>query len=127
MAIGSAFVAAILLVLALYHQDPATSALFPPCPFHLITGLHCPGCGTLRGIHALLHGDFAHAFALNPLTVVAAPFLLLGVLRESFRLVAGHDPLDTRVPAWSIRLLLVAILSFGVLRNLQPFAWLAPH
>ncbi|MFM7794230.1 MAG: hypothetical protein ACKO90_41275, partial [Microcystis panniformis] len=29
----------------LYLFNPATSKLFPPSPFHLLTGLYCPGCG----------------------------------------------------------------------------------
>ncbi|MEW5722540.1 MAG: DUF2752 domain-containing protein, partial [Thermodesulfobacteriota bacterium] len=40
----------------LYLVNPAVSALYPPCPFHALTGLYCPGCGTLRGLNQLLHG-----------------------------------------------------------------------
>src|SRR5580693_9291812 len=36
--------------------DPATSGIFPPCPFRYLTGWYCPGCGSLRAIHQLLHG-----------------------------------------------------------------------
>ena len=32
-----------LLVLGLF--DPSVSAFFPKCPFLLLTGLQCPGCG----------------------------------------------------------------------------------
>ena len=39
--------------------DPTTSGVFPPCPIHAITGLHCPGCGSLRPTHQLLNGNLA--------------------------------------------------------------------
>jgi len=47
--------------------DPATSGIFPPCPIRYLTGLYCPGCGSLRAMHALLHGELARAWAMNPL------------------------------------------------------------
>ena len=37
--------------------DPSEPGHYPECPFHWITGLYCPGCGTLRAVHALTHGD----------------------------------------------------------------------
>ena len=35
------------MLVAVYVWEPAASGLFPPCPFHAFTGLHCPGCGSL--------------------------------------------------------------------------------
>lgn len=40
------------------------------CPFHLITGLPCLGCGATRALVALTHGQLGAALALNPLAVV---------------------------------------------------------
>ena len=37
----------------------------PKCPFKLITGLSCPGCGIQRAIHAMLHGKFTEAITYN--------------------------------------------------------------
>ena len=59
--------------------DPATSGIFPPCPVHYLTGWYCPGCGSLRAIHQLLHGNLRAAWALNPLTVVLLPCLTYGL------------------------------------------------
>ncbi len=39
----------------------------PPCLFHRMTGLNCPGCGGTRAISAMLRLDFAAAFWYNPL------------------------------------------------------------
>lgn len=110
----------------LYRYDPATVVLFPPCPFHTLTGWHCPGCGSLRAFHALLQGDWLGALAFNPLTTLAVPLLLVGMARELYRLSRGVDPVRARAPAWTIRALAVLLVVFGVLRNLPAFGWLAP-
>ena len=51
--------------------------LFPPCPFHLLTGWYCPGCGGLRMTHDLLHGDVAAAVTDNVFLLVGMPLLVL--------------------------------------------------
>jgi hypothetical protein len=66
---GAAFAAALTV---LYWFDPATTAVFPACPFRALTGLLCPLCGGLRAAHALLHGRLLDAVALNPFLFAAA-------------------------------------------------------
>lgn len=117
--------AATILLRAL---DPATSAIFPPCPFLYLTGLYCPGCGSLRAIHQLLHGNFHAAWAMNPLSVLLFPFLAYGLVCEaSFYLRGQRLPQLTLSGTW-IRALCAVILLFGIARNLpfRPFDLLAP-
>ena len=45
----------------------------PSCPLYAVSGLYCPGCGTLRCLHALTHGDLGAALGFNVLTVLAPP------------------------------------------------------
>ncbi len=79
-------------------------------------------------MHALLHGEWAAAFGLNPLAVVALPVLLVAFGLQ----LAGHITRRTIrpvvLPARWIQGLLAAILLFAVLRNLpaEPFRQLAP-
>jgi hypothetical protein len=124
---------ALLLALAgacalLYAVPPATQPLCPPCPFHALTALHCPGCGTLRACHELLHGRPAAALGLNPLAVLALPFVAWALLGR-----AAAALLHTRLPSFRLSAagawaLVAVVLAFGVLRNLPawPFTWLAP-
>lgn len=49
----------------------------PKCPVHLFTGWECPGCGSQRAIHALLHGDIAEAFAFNAFMVILLPYVII--------------------------------------------------
>jgi hypothetical protein len=85
------FVAGVLLASGtLYYRfDPAQAGFFPPCPLRALTGLPCPGCGSQRCLHQLLHGNLHKAFALNPLLVLALPYVALGMLLE-------YSPLRTR-------------------------------
>lgn len=125
LAVG-ALAAAVVAAGLVQRHDPASTLLFPPCPFHWLTGLHCPGCGSLRALHALLNGELTRALRFNALTLAAAPLLIGGVAREAVRIVSGHDPWPVRAPAWTIWSLAALIVAFGILRNLPALAWLAP-
>jgi len=102
----------------LYCIDPAEAAIFPPCPFHLLTGQYCPGCGSLRAIHKLLHGQLMAAFMLNPLLVVSLPLLGLMFLNSS----------SWMYKRWMPCAVLGVLVCYGVARNLPvwPFIFLAP-
>lgn len=108
--------------------DPASSGIFPPCPVHYLTGWYCPGCGSLRALHALLHGDFMQAWAMNPLTVMLLPFLSYGLISEALLRLRGRGLPQPALSAVQIRALFAVIVAFGVVRNLpvRPFALLAP-
>lgn len=56
--------------------DPGQSKWVPRCLFKFVTGYDCPGCGSQRAIHALLHGQIAEAWNFNALLIAALPFLL---------------------------------------------------
>lgn len=119
-------IAAAVILLRIY--DPATSTLFPPCPVYFLTGWYCPGCGSLRAMHQLLHGQVRVAWAMNPLSVLLFPFLAYGLAAEAMLYACGRKlPLLVLPGAW-IRALCAAILLFGIARNLpfHPFNLLAP-
>jgi hypothetical protein len=115
-----------LVVLSLF--DPATSGLFPPCPVRYLTGWYCPGCGSLRALHQLLHGNLRAAWAMNPLTVVLLPFLSYGLASSALFELRRHGLPQPFLRAVWIRALCAAIILFGIARNLpmHPFDLLAP-
>ena len=104
----------------LFIFEPGKTGFFPVCPFRAITGFTCPGCGSTRGLHRLLHGDVVAAFELNPLMVLSLPFLLYALLRYTNAAVRSQPLERTRLNAKYIWMLLVVILSFWVFRN-TPF------
>lgn len=67
-----------------YFFNPKEVVFFPQCPFHTITGLDCPGCGSQRAIHSLLHFQFKEAFFSNPLLIFSIPYILTGIYFEYF-------------------------------------------
>lgn len=107
----------------LFVFEPGKSGFFPPCPFRFLTGFTCPGCGTTRALHQILHGHFLSAFMLNPLFFLLSPFLLFGLLRYSVVVLRGGVPRPNALPAQYIYALFFVILGFWIFRNtpLYPF------
>lgn len=117
--------AAAAVVLVVARVDPNQPGHYPTCPFLFVTGHWCPGCGTLRTIHALAHGDLAAALSLNVLTVSAIPLLVWIWWRWTAREWAGR-PRGSLAPPWRIWALLLVVLTFWLLRNVSAFRFLAP-
>jgi hypothetical protein len=121
------FAGFVALLISLYLGDPENALFFPFCPVYALTGLYCPGCGSMRALHHLLHGDIAGALTFNPLLVIALPFLSYLFARETLPLLFGRRSSYTLRPAL-IWLIIGALILFTVLRNIPvyPFSWLAP-
>ncbi|MBI5835297.1 MAG: DUF2752 domain-containing protein [Armatimonadetes bacterium] len=83
------------------------------CWFRRLTGWYCPGCGSTRALHAMMHGDLRAVLAYN----VLAPVALIGAL-----ILAWMSP--RRLPRWFWVGALATAVVFGVVRNL--FSVLAP-
>jgi len=93
---------------------------FPRCPFKALTGWDCPGCGSTRMLHELLHGHLLAAAHYNLLALLAVPYLLYAYLSWTGRVYRWRR---WRLPAWQPRTgqilgLLAVVVAWGVLRNL---------
>ena len=107
--------------------DPSVPGRYGLCPFYGLTGWWCPLCGSLRAVHHLTRGDLVAAAGSNLLLVVALPLLVYGWAAWALPRFGLRGPPLPRVPAAVWWALLVVLLSFGLLRNLAAFAWLAPE
>lgn len=108
----------------LWIRDPHVGGSFGICPSLLLTGLYCPGCGSLRGTRDLLEGDVVAAFSHNILLVPAILWLTWWWVAQAAR--ALDRPI--RPPISSARFcytLVAVIVVFAVVRNL-PGSPLAP-
>lgn len=105
--------------------DPNTAGHYPTCPFLWVTGWYCPGCGALRAMHALGHGDVMTALACNPFAVAAIGYVAVTWALWLRRTITGQPP-RWLAPAWVLHGVLGLILAFWVLRNLPGWAWLSP-
>ena len=107
----------IIAIIFLFFIDPNGSSIFPPCTFYRLTGLYCPGCGSLRCLHQFLHGHLQTGFKLNPLMVLSLPFLGYAFISRVIFVIRGKPFPNTFIPAFWIWLLLGFILAFWVVRN----------
>ncbi|XWO47240.1 DUF2752 domain-containing protein [[Pseudomonas] boreopolis] len=94
--------------------------------FYALTGHYCIGCGLTRALHALVHGDIARAFHMNPLAMIALPLMPLMAAWSSGWQPRPLQPLMRVV--LEPKLWLVLLPTYWVARNLPwpPFTWLAP-
>jgi hypothetical protein len=117
-----------LALFVLFFFNPAGSSFYLPCPFHKLTGLYCPGCGSLRAMHQLLHGNLPAAFGLNPLMVLSLPLLGYWFISFGVPVVRSRPQKSVIIPAFGIWLILMIIVLYWILRNITfyPFTLLAP-
>ena len=102
----------------LFFFDPAQHGFYPRCEFHRLTGLNCPGCGGLRALHQLSHGQIAAALRLNALVVLGLPVTAMLGARGLLLRASGRSPRALPVrPLW-LWLMLAVMVAFGILRNL---------
>ena len=133
-------VGAVTLLSAAYVGlvDPNSPGHYPLCPTKAFTGLDCPGCGGLRSVHSLVHGDIAGALDHNAFVVlVVLPVAVVLWCRWVWHAWKGPEPdaggevgehVDVPMPSaavlWSV---VVLGLVFMVVRNIAgvpAFAWL---
>lgn len=99
----------------LYTYPPGEATLYPRCMFKAATGYDCPGCGSTRAAHALLHGRFREAFRFNPMLFAMGGVILCALPS----LARGNQPQFMTKPwfSWSA---LVVVVGWWIVRNL---AW----
>ena len=109
----------------LHLRDPHQSGSWGYCPWLLLTGTQCPGCGGLRAVNDLTHGDLVAAASSNLLFVGSLPlvvFLWMRSVRDRWQ--GASRTVDTRRALALSALAVVVVVAFWVLRNLPAGAWL---
>ncbi|MDD6134027.1 MAG: DUF2752 domain-containing protein [Selenomonadaceae bacterium] len=83
------------------------------CPFRILTGFLCPSCGITTMFVRLSYGDFAGAYAANPVVMLLSPLIMLLMLHQ-------HNPKAwSFVPAKALNCFCVTVfLMWGIVRNL---------
>ncbi len=122
----------LLLILAaalLWYSNPQAGRGPMPCLLYQFSGIYCPGCGTSRALHSLLHLRWQEAFSYNIFMLIWLPLPFWAILGEWLRAVAGRPlipPVTDR--RWLLWALLISCILFMIMRNLPwpLFIWLAP-
>ncbi len=107
---------AVILGVVLAFTEPS-SGLWPRCMIKSLTGLDCPGCGSQRAFHALIHGDIVAAWGYNALIFILAPVPLLLIASAIWpqKLAPVTRALNSRTAALT---LLAVIVLWTIVRNL---------
>lgn len=87
-----------------------------PCPFRMITGWLCPGCGITHMLIALIQLDFHTAYFENPFLLLTLPFIIGQIIYQRYlQLTNQTNPQWNQVLLW---IYVIALIIFGILRNL---------
>jgi len=114
--------AAVLVCGAVWVGDPTTpNGPLPVCPTKALLGIDCPGCGSLRMLYCLLHGDLLGATRFNALALLAAVLLVWAYLAWTYGRVAGRRIRGWQHRRWSAAVTLILVTAWLVVRNI-PFA-----
>jgi hypothetical protein len=115
-----------LATLGLHLRDPHQQGSWGFCPSALL-GFSCPGCGGLRAVNDLTHGQVGAAVSSNLLVTALIPVAVVLLVVWTADRWRGHP---RRVPWERLRPLVAALLTvlvaFTVARNTGAGAWLAP-
>ncbi len=112
----------IITVLTILYRtyNPIENNYFPKCPFKVVTGLDCPGCGSQRAVHFLLNFDVLGAMRENLMLVLFIPYIFINFIIDILdrpndkilklrKFLFGHK---------AIVVILILIFTFWVFRNI---------
>jgi len=117
----------LLASVALHVRDPHESGSWGLCPWFLLTGSYCPGCGGLRAVNDLTRGDLAAAASSNLAFVATIPLIAWLWLRAFLQRWTGEQrPLPRPVLVTGLTVAVLLVTAFTVARNLPAGSWLAP-
>jgi hypothetical protein len=114
VAVSAAFAAYLLL-----RFPPETSSFYPLCPVFTLLHIYCPGCGGTRALAALLHGRLYDAMHWNALVVLLLPFAVVFFANAYWRAIQIRKFHWPTVPNAVLKVLLVGICIFTLVRNLS--------
>ena len=115
----------ILLLSFLYYKINKTYHIGFNCIFHEITNLYCPGCGITRAIFSLIELDLIRAIKYNILIVTVIPLIIVNYLVKIINWINLKEQKEIyHKTIWN--LILIFVILFGILRNIEIFSFLAP-
>jgi len=105
----------------IYFYSPTEYTFYPPCILKMVTGLDCPGCGGIRALYNLLHGQFLRAADYNLLFVTILPLLFVTLVAQQ---TFPSQKILSSINKPVVFVILVCI--FWLLRNIYhyPFTYL---
>ncbi|ATA29744.1 hypothetical protein MLM_3904 [Mycobacterium lepraemurium] len=119
---------ATVLCAAVWAGDPTTpGGPLPVCPIKALLGVDCPGCGSLRMVYALMHGNLLGAARFNALGLAAVVLLMWAYFAWTYGHLVGR-----RIRSWqhhrrAAAVTLSLVLAWFVVRNIPVAPFTALH
>ncbi|WP_353893594.1 DUF2752 domain-containing protein [Proteinivorax hydrogeniformans] len=88
------------------------------CLIREITGIYCPGCGTIRALTQMIQGNFLAAMSHNVLAVLFTPLLLWYIASSIALVLSGKSLPQFSLSSKGVWVLLIVVVLFGVARNI---------
>ncbi len=99
--------------------DPTTpGGHLPTCPTKSLLGIVCPGCGSMRMVYSLMHGDLGAAAHYNAVGLVALVLLAWSFTAWCVRLWTGRRWRTWQHFRYSSILVLIVAVAWFVIRNI---------
>jgi hypothetical protein len=114
-----------LVCAAIWVGDPTTpGGPLPVCPTKALLGIDCPGCGSLRMLYSLIHGNLLAAARFNALGLAAVVLLVWAYLAWTYGRVVGRRIRGWQHHRWSAVVTLSLVVAWFVVRNIPvaPFS-----
>lgn len=95
----------------------------PVCPTKALLGIDCPGCGSMRMLYSLMHGDVGAAVRFNAVGVVALLLLAWAYGAWTYGRFVGTRVTSWQHRRWAASGALVVVCVWFVIRNvpIAPF------
>lgn len=121
-------IAGILIIILYFLMNPNVST-FPKCPLYSATGLYCPGCGSQRAFHHLLHFNLNGVVRNNILFLALVLVLLYELTRTIINRFYDKKKRSIFYQKKALLIMLLLVIVYWVLRNIliHPFTLLAPN
>jgi Protein of unknown function (DUF2752) len=103
---GLAITGLLAALAVIYRFPPTEYSFYPRCPIYLVTHWLCPGCGSTRALHALLHLDLPGALHYNALFTLLFP-----------RTMRYDQFPNLAIPRSATACLIATVVLFTVVRN----------
>ena len=111
-----------------FSINPSEIGFFPKCPLYSTTGVYCPGCGSQRAMHDILHLNIKGVIGHNLLFLLGLLIVIYHFIIEGITLFSKTKVNNILYHPKTPIILLIIIIIYWILRNIPyyPFILLAP-
>ncbi|MBO4235653.1 MAG: DUF2752 domain-containing protein [Firmicutes bacterium] len=101
-----------------YFIFVSITGLYIPCPFRIVTGRLCPGCGISHYFVHMAHLDFKEAFSANQYIFVFVPLAIPYWLFKTYKYIKTGETKYSKIEIVILAIALISAIAFGIIRNI---------